>query len=141
VIAHGWKRKLPIFDHRAIKLQVNLPSRQLSNPTGVPEIMYLGQTLLSASFDTSAAADQRLVFSRQVSDVAFWHLADVHADRYFDRYRGKNGHAASTREPTRLTHRDIAGGSFTVVHNGARLLPAAGARPDHSISGHRAVKL
>jgi DNA polymerase I-like protein with 3'-5' exonuclease and polymerase domains len=27
----------------------------------------------------------------------------VHADRYFGRYRGKNGHTASTREPTRLT--------------------------------------
>jgi hypothetical protein len=32
-----------------------------------------------------------------------WHLADVHANRYFGRYRGKNEHTASTREPTRLT--------------------------------------
>jgi hypothetical protein len=31
-------------------------------------------------------------------------LNDVYADRYFGRYRGKNGHTASTREPTRLTH-------------------------------------
>ena len=35
--------------------------------------------------------------------VGLWHLTDVHADRYFGRYRGKNGHTASTREPTRLT--------------------------------------
>jgi len=63
--------------------------------------MYLGQTLLSASFDTSAAADQRLVFSRQVSDVSFWHLADVYGDRYFGRHLRKNRHAASTREPLR----------------------------------------
>jgi putative ABC transport system substrate-binding protein len=35
--------------------------------------------------------------------VRFWHLTDVHADRYFGRYRGKNGHTASTREPTLLT--------------------------------------
>jgi len=27
----------------------------------------------------------------------------VHANRYFGRYRGKNGHTASTREPTRMT--------------------------------------
>jgi hypothetical protein len=31
------------------------------------------------------------------------HLADMHADRCFGRYRGKNGHTASKREPTRLT--------------------------------------
>jgi putative tryptophan/tyrosine transport system substrate-binding protein len=37
------------------------------------------------------------------AQVSYWHLADVHADRYFGRYRGKNGHTASTREPTRLT--------------------------------------
>jgi hypothetical protein len=36
-------------------------------------------------------------------NVGDWHLTDVHADRYFGHYRGKNGHTASTREPTRLT--------------------------------------
>jgi hypothetical protein len=35
------------------------------------------------------------------TQVSYWHLTDVHADRYFGRYRGKNGHTAST---TRLTH-------------------------------------
>jgi hypothetical protein len=43
----------------------------------------------------------------------------VHADRYFGRYRGKNGHTASTREPTRLT----------------RMQPHAG--PDAIFSRHR----
>jgi hypothetical protein len=37
-------------------------------------------------------------------DVAFWqHLTDVHADAYFGRFRGENGHAASTRVRTRDT--------------------------------------
>jgi hypothetical protein len=44
-----------------------------------------------------------------ISDVSSWHPADVHAVRYFGRYRGKNGHTASTREPTRLTHHVIFG--------------------------------
>jgi len=38
---------------------------------------------------------------------------DVHADRYFGRYRGKNGHAASKREPTRLTQVRRLHGSST----------------------------
>jgi hypothetical protein len=37
------------------------------------------------------------------AQVSYWHLTDVPADRYFGRYRGKNGHTAGTREPTRLT--------------------------------------
>jgi hypothetical protein len=41
------------------------------------------------------------------SNVRSWHLTDVHADRYFGRYRDKNGHAASKREPTRLTQLEI----------------------------------
>ena len=48
-----------------------------------------------------------------------WHLTDVHADRYFGRYRGKNGHSASTREPTRLTqsgHRASAIEYFRAAH-------------------------
>jgi hypothetical protein len=36
-------------------------------------------------------------------EVSYWHLTDVHADPYFGRYRDKNEHTASTREPTRLT--------------------------------------
>jgi hypothetical protein len=36
-------------------------------------------------------------------------LTYVHADRYFGHYRGKNGHMASTREPTRLTLADMGG--------------------------------
>jgi hypothetical protein len=39
-------------------------------------------------------------------------LNDVHADRYFGRYRGKNGHTATTREPTRLTHHVISPSSI-----------------------------
>jgi len=35
----------------------------------------------------------------------YWHLTDVRADRYFGRNRGKNGHAAGKREPTRMTQR------------------------------------
>jgi hypothetical protein len=38
----------------------------------------------------------------------FWHLPAVHADRYFGRYRVKDGHAACTREPTLLTITDMA---------------------------------
>ena len=43
---------------------------------------------------------------------AFGTLADVHADRYFGRYRGKNGHTASTREPTRLPIWEVAQPNF-----------------------------
>jgi Co/Zn/Cd efflux system component len=38
----------------------------------------------------------------------------VHADRYFGRYRGKNGHTASKREPTRLTHSDTIAQTKTI---------------------------
>jgi hypothetical protein len=50
-------------------------------------------------------------------NVLFWHLTDVHADRYFGRYRGKKGHAASNREPTRLTQSGHSPLDIAVPHN------------------------
>ena len=48
-------------------------------------------------------------------------LTYVHADRYFGHYRGKNGHMASTREPTRLT----PSGHRAIKNAAARLDPVS----------------
>ena len=58
-----------------------------------------------------------LIAASRAQNVGFWNLSYVHADRYFGRYRGQNGHTASTGEPTRLTHFDKWGPTITAAQS------------------------
>jgi len=57
------------------------------------------------------------------AQVSNWHLADMPAALIDVRYRGENGHTASTREPTLLTRKRHVGLAIFAAQINGRTIP------------------